>query len=352
MVSAVQSRLNWDLSTGYDFFISQIAMYQPDRVGLRASWAAGVRSRLSAEDRQMLETFWQIDFLPINFVFSAEAPKDTAAILNALERLPAAKRLEALTERYETPIEVQEILCASSPRARWTQAEKETIRKYYAEHHREMTPTLLDLVYNNWAHRDEFGQKHLHALKAYAESFFYEEEQRILPALRAGLSHAQMRAGTLPLPAMLEELSSGVRWAEISAARKLYLAPSFWGAPFLFTEPLDNSAFLVIFGARPDDMALIPGDIVPDNLLRGLKALADPTRLRILRTLAQSPQNAAHLSRVLRLRPPTVNHHLMELRMAGMVHVIISAEGDRFYATRFEGFESTQDLLTRFVSEE
>ena len=274
MVSAVQSRLNWDLSTGYDFFISQIAMYQPDRVGLRASWAAGVRSRLSAEDRQMLETLWQIDFLPITFVFSAEAPQDTAAILTALERLPAAKRLEALTERYETPIEVQEILCASSPRARWTQAEKETISKYYAEHHREMTPTLLDLVYNNWAHRDEFGQKHLHALKAYAESFFYEEEQRILPALRAGLSHAQMRAGTLPLIAMLEELSAGVRWADIAAMQKIFLAPSFWGAPFLISEKLNNNTALVIFGSRPDNLALIPGDIIPDNLLRGLKAVS------------------------------------------------------------------------------
>ena len=352
MVSAVQSRLNWDLSTGYDFFISQIAMYQPDRVGLRASWAAGVRSRLSAEDRQMLETFWQIDFLPINFVFSAEAPKDTAAILNALERLPAAKRLEALTERYETPIEVQEILCASSPRARWTQAEKETISKYYAEHHREMTPTLLDLVYNNWAHRDEFGQKHLHALKAYAESFFYEEEQRILPALRAGLSHAQMRAGTLPLIAMLEELSAGVRWADVAAMQKIFLAPSFWGAPFLISEKLNNNTALVIFGSRPDNLALIPGDIIPDNLLRGLKALADPTRLRILRTLAHTPYSAAHLAHVLRLRPATVNHHLMELRVAGMVHVIISSEGDRCYATRFEAFESTQDLLNRFLNEE
>jgi DNA-binding transcriptional ArsR family regulator len=91
---------------------------------------------------------------------------------------------------------------------------------------------------------------------------------------------------------------------------------------------------------------------VPDNLLRGLKALAEPTRLRILRTLAHTPQTAAHLSRVLRLRPPTVNHHLMELRMAGMVHVIISSEGDRYYATRLEGFETTQDLLSRFVNEE
>ena len=215
-----------------------------------------------------------------------------------------------------------------------------------------MTPTLLDLVYNNWAHRDEFGQKHLHALKAYAESFFYEEEQRILPALRAGLSHAQMRAGTLPLIAMLEELSAGVRWADIAAMQKIFLAPSFWGAPFLISEKLNNNTALVIFGSRPDNLALIPGDIIPDNLLRGLKALADPTRLRILRTLAHTPYSAAHLAHILRLRPATVNHHLMELRVAGMVHVIISSEGDRCYATRFEAFESTQDLLNRFLNEE
>lgn len=352
MVSAVQSRLNWDLSTGYDFFLSQVAIYEPERFGLRASWAAGVRSRLSVEDRQTLETFWQIYFLPMHFIFSVDAPKDTATILKAIEHLPAAKRLDALTISYETPADVKEILSASSPRAKWTQAERDVIGEYYANHRREMTPTLLDMVYNSWAHREEFGQKHLSALKAYADSFFFEEEHRILPALQKGLSHAQMRAGTLPLPAMLEELSSGVRWAEITAARKIYLAPSFWGAPFLFTEHLDSSTILVVFGSRPDDMALIPGDIVPDNLLRGLKALADPTRLRILRTLAQAPQSAAHLSRVLRLRPPTVNHHLMELRMAGMVHVIISAEGDRYYATRFEGFESTYEQLTRFVSEE
>jgi len=346
------SKLHWDLGTGYDLFISQIAVYEPDRFGLRASWAAGVRSRLTAEDRQTLDNFWQINFLPMPFIFTAPAPKDTAAVLRTLEELPEGKRLEALTLHHETSAEVKEIFCGTTPRRKWTAAEKETISADYARHGLNLTPTLLDLVYSVWAQREQFGQQYLHALKAYAESFFFEEEQRILPALRQGLSHAQMRAGTLPLIPMLEELSSGVRWAEITAAQKLYLAPSFWGAPFLFTEELNNKTLLVVFGSRPDDMALIPGDIVPDNLLRGLKALAEPTRLRILRTLAHSPQTAAHLSRILRLRPPTVNHHLMELRMAGMVHVIISSEGERFYATRFEGFESTQDLLKRFVSEE
>jgi len=167
--------------------------------------------------------------------------------------------------------------------------------------------------------------------------------------LRQGLSYAQMRAGSLPLPVMLEELSSGVRMPEIDNARRIYLAPSFWGAPFLFYERLDVDTMLVIFGSRPDNMALIPGDVVPDSLLLSLKALADPTRLRILRTLVQSPQTAAQLSRILRLRPPTVTHHLRELRLAGMVQVTFSSEGDRYYATRYEGFESTQELLRRFV---
>jgi len=158
-----------------------------------------------------------------------------------------------------------------------------------------------------------------------------------------------MRAGSLQLPTMLEELSAGVRLPELDKARRIYLAPSFWGAPFLFWNRLDVDTLLIVFGARPDNMALIPGEVIPDSLLLSLKALSDPTRLRILRTLVQSPQTAAQLSRLLRLRPPTVTHHLRELRLAGMVHVTVSPEGDRYYTTRYEGLEATQDLLKRFI---
>jgi len=56
------SKLNWDLSTGYDFFISQMVLYEPDRFGLRASWAAGIRARIPLEYRQAIETFLQIAF--------------------------------------------------------------------------------------------------------------------------------------------------------------------------------------------------------------------------------------------------------------------------------------------------
>ncbi|MFH1446959.1 MAG: winged helix-turn-helix domain-containing protein, partial [Chloroflexota bacterium] len=126
--------------------------------------------------------------------------------------------------------------------------------------------------------------------------------------------------------------------------------PSFWGAPFLFYDHLDTHTNMLLFGARPDDCTLVPGDIVPESLLRGLKALADPTRLRILRSLNKVPQTPTQLAHILRLRAPTVIHHLRALRLAGLVQVTVSSQGERNYATRFESFGNTQDKLQIFIN--
>jgi len=44
----------------------------------------------------------------------------------------------------------------------------------------------------------------------------------------------------------------------------------------------DKTSFIFLFGVRPANMSVIPGELVPDGLLRALKALADPTRLKII----------------------------------------------------------------------
>ena len=46
------------------------------------------------------------------------------------------------------------------------------------------------------------------------------------------------------------------------------------------------------------------------ELLAGLKAVSDPTRLKILRILAERPCYLQELSRELSLTPATVSHHL------------------------------------------
>ena len=106
---------------------------------------------------------------------------------------------------------------------------------------------------------------------------------------------------------------------------------------------------LMLFGGRPAEMPLVPGELVPDAMLRALKALSDPTRLRILRYLADQPQTSSQLSRRLRLRTPTMTHHMNALRLAGLVHLLVDEAGERRYRVRAEAVEDTFAALKHFL---
>lgn len=349
MAYSANTKIHWELGTAYDLYISLRTLHMPDRFGLRASWAAGVRSRLQPDLRQVLELADEVCAMPLFVVYDLPKPKDSAALLTRLASIPSRRRLETVGINYFTPQPVREVLQNTSPNHKWSAAERQVIIDAAHGNERRTQPAYLEALYHAWSQREEFGDKYLQAIQSYVDNFFAEEELRLLPILRRGLSHAQMRAGSLPFPAMLEELTSGVRYPDIRRIQEIHLGPSFWGSPLMYLEQLEKDSLLILFGARPDNMSIIPGDPVPDALLQAMKALSDPTRLRILRTLAQTPQTAAQLSRFLRLRPPTVTHHLNALRIAGLVQIIIDSEGERQYATRFEGFVTTTDLLNRFV---
>lgn len=51
------------------------------------------------------------------------------------------------------------------------------------------------------------------------------------------------------------------------------------------------------------------------------RALADPTRIRILGLLAERPMYGQELAKVLDVKPPTISHHISPLVMAGLVRV-------------------------------
>jgi len=352
MCASVQTKIQWDAGTAYDLFVSLRALHDPDTFGVRASWAAGVRSRLPAEHRQTLDLAVRQISPPLFFVHSLPAPKNAATVLEALKKMPASRVLEALSFHFLTSSAFKETLLSIRPGHKWTPAEKQILLENARLSEQYTQSAYLDGLQQTWSDREAFGNKFIKALEAYIDNFFAEEEQRILPVLKHGLSHAQMRAGSLALPVLLEELTSGVRIEKIDSYSKIVLAPSFWGSPYMFLEKLSVDTLMIVFGARPDSMAVIPGDIVPDALIRSLKALSDATRLRILRYLAQSPRTATELSRALRLRPPTVLHHLNQLRMAGMVQILLSEEGERQFSPRYDGFENTIDLLKLFVQGE
>lgn len=325
-------QISWDSGTAYDLFISLDVLHQPQEFDLRASWAAGVRSRLPTEARKVLEDATRMLQVPLPWIHSLPMPKDSSAALWTLRQIPAAERLPALALFWEMPQEKKDFFREIHARRAWHQPDLDFLREALRPGKGRYSVRDLSSILDWWSRPDEFGERLLAGLQCFYQEFFAEEERRIVPVLEPALEQARHLSETASLPDLVEILSQGVRFSGLAGLKELILAPSYWSTPLVYYYRLNENRMVMTFGARPADASLVPGEDVPDALLRGLKALADPTRLRILRYLAGEPMTPAELSRHLRLRAPTIVHHLRALRMAGLVHLSVEEGGEKHYA--------------------
>ena len=76
------------------------------------------------------------------------------------------------------------------------------------------------------------------------------------------------------------------------------------------------------------------------------RALADPQRYRIMKMLAQAPENTqcSVLFDSVKLAPATLSHHMKELRDAGLIHESRTGRTVQ-YRVRFEVVEAFLDVL-------
>jgi DNA-binding transcriptional ArsR family regulator len=292
--------------------------------------------------------------VPFHWIYTLPEPKDGDTLLWALAQVPPAERLPVLAlAPHWPPADMAATLRAVATRETWDERDLEVVRAAFRQKYAgqgQKSPQKLASLLDLWSRGREFGERYLEALSAYHEVFFAEEERRIRPALRAALAQAQELAGRMDLLDLLEELSQGIHYDEWTGAPELVLAPSYWCTPLMYMGTVTARRELRLFGARPPDSSLVPGEAVPDALVRTLKALSDPSRLRILHYLAQEPLTPAQLSRRLRLRVPTVIHHLKILRLAGLVQLSVSdRKEERLYAARPEAVTMAFDSLRGFL---
>lgn len=351
MDEEAQPKLSWDWGTAYDLFISLHVLHEPNKFGLRGSWAAGVRSRVPGDEREILEDAQNLFHLPVHWVHTLSDPKDASTALRSLEKLDPKERLPALAISAETPPQLAEVLLSVADRGTWDDSDQEALREEHKEKGAPPRPKTVATILDWWARAEEFGQRYLEALLSYYQVFFVEEESHIRPILQESVEHARRLAEDLEAPELVEELSQGLRFESLLDFSELILAPSYWSTPLVIFNKLGEGRMLLVYGARPSDASLVPGEVVPDALLLSLKAFADPTRLRILRYLAIQPLTPAQLSRRLRLRAPTVIHHLNTLRLAGLVHLTLESGGERRYAMRSESVRITFAHLQEFLEE-
>jgi DNA-binding transcriptional ArsR family regulator len=346
------SRLLWEWGTAYDLFTSLHVLHNPAYFGLRGAWAAGVRSRLPNEHREFLEGATEALIEPFHWLTRLPQPKDSTSVLYHLGQIPPAERLSALMvppEKEESS--VVQVLLTVTKRGVWDSRDVESLRTLFKQEGKGVAAKYLERILGWWAQPAEFGERYLEALRAYQEVFFVEEERRICPALQRAMEQAQEYACHLALPALLEELSGGLQFEDLEPALEILMVPSYWITPRVIYISLSAGKDLFVFGARGPEESLVPGEMVPDALLQALNALSDPTRLRILRYLAAEPHTPAQLARRLRLRPPTVTHHLDLLRLAGLVGFAFKGKTERQYTARMEAVNRTFAQLSRFLAQ-
>lgn len=349
-MSTTLPKLHWEWGTAYDMFISLEVLHDPTEFGVRGAWASSVRKRLPSTEREILELGRQLFHIPFHWIHTLPSPKDAITVLYTLQQIPTNERVCQLA-LCDAESEYATLVQNIAARGSWTEEDLEMYHNMVAEKEgKSISREKLTSYLDSWTRAEEIGEKYPEALRVYQEVFFAEEEKRIRPALKEALERAQALAAEVALPDLLEELSQGLRFTEIPEMDTLALVPSYWVTPLMYFGSLGKDRNVWVFGARPTDQSLVPGETVPDALLRALKALSDPTRLKILHYLSQEPLSPAALSRKLRLRAPTVTHHLQTLRLAGLVQVTLGhGKEKKSFATRTEIVKATCEALETFL---
>lgn len=352
----------WDFGTAYELFISLHVLLEPEYFGIRPSYAASVRARIPAAERKLLEELYPLLGVPLKWLNTLPGPKDAISALWALKQIPPAERmieLYSVREFYESdnPEEnekhrtFREILLRIAAEGKWLSSDVDLFHKLFIKKHSRIKREAVESALNWWSRQAELGEAFLTAFQSYYQAFFEEEEKRIEPVLRAGLEHAQALSSTMSFEDLFVELSQGLQFGGEFSASTFILVPAFWTTPLVFFEKFGNNTMLLAFGARPADMSVVPGEMVPDALVRSLKALADPTRLKIMRYLTSENLTPSEIARKLQLRPPTVTHHLRELRLAGLVELSLMHEENR-YTARKQALEAVYRNLNAFLEGE
>ena len=79
----------WDQGTVYDLFISLEVLHHPAEFNLRAVWAAGVRARIPAAHRKVLEQSLLMFNMPFSIVPRLPQPTDGNSVLWFLGQTPS-----------------------------------------------------------------------------------------------------------------------------------------------------------------------------------------------------------------------------------------------------------------------
>jgi DNA-binding transcriptional ArsR family regulator len=167
----------------------------------------------------------------------------------------------------------------------------------------ELLATYLELLREVWAPVNEMWQQALPLLREAGRMVVaqFEHDRALDPVVAKGCDILRAR-----VPSLMSDLGTG-------QAELLFVPCLFFGSSMYLEF---NGLVVIGTGVGQGDA---PARARTESVARRLKAVADPTRLAILHSLATAPSSVGELAVLFRLAQPTVSMHVKMLRQNGLV---------------------------------
>lgn len=329
----------------YDFLISLYVLMRPEKYDLSPAWAKGVRSRLSAESRATHRFFFGADDAPgpglLHLVPETEAPFGTADLISAVAALGSPRFIAELLTRGHPAR-------AAAARALEALVEGRPLSHTLDIPYREFMAALPAVgrrrVQRLIAEAESLYGAYLALLEDYRHVHFDAEWPQTSKVVARRLRQDQALMSRLQPREVIGRVTGGLTLAP-EACQHVTLVPTFYASPFVWIVNRANGV-LLLYGARErSDSAEAEALAIDPELAASLKALADDSRLRMLRMLAREPMYGQQLAHRLGLSHATVSHHMAVLRAAGLARTELT-EGSKRYSVRREGLQALVDRLS------
>ena len=122
--------------------------------------------------------------------------------------------------------------------------------------------------------------------------------------------------------------TNGYELSDDPSIRRIVLLPSFWIRPWLVVGRRADAEVLTTVVA--EEFLILPPEAPSPALLKLFKALADESRLTLLRRLSSGPISLSEATAELDVAKATAHHHLSILRQAGLVVIGGEGRGSRY----------------------
>lgn len=348
-------------SETYDFLVSlHVALasaehdYADYEVG--REWIESARKRCDEANPDALTTLGRYfgDGQPgslhatlISLVWRCPEPREPLAFLAWLGERPPAQLTEVLLDQAGLGQDWTDLLAEALDEQTSANGTGTARKRLLARYPDDMRPTVAAVLSDLEGTRTAL----LEALRVWYDAVFATEQERILPLLRQEAVAMERRRAEMPLDAFIEQAMRGVQWQSSVGLRRIVFAPSYFCRPAVFYHVWHGTMTFcapLVF-ASPDARRSDPR--APDEeTLRFFLALGDPSRLRILRLLAERQMYLTELAERMELTKATTKHHMVKLRDAGLV-TLYDRERMTFYELRPDVVRHARQLLSNYLEQ-